>query len=290
MDRANLKSVLAEHKLSAEGLVNPETAKKLGQFAGVDVILTGTVTSLDTDVVLTVKAIATDTAEIAAASRATFPKTKEIQQLLIHGVQGNSSSLSTDDAAVETAAIATKDLGDLRVTLKDIRRAKVTLYNRPVEGVRCVVEFANTNLKEPLLFAANGELNHPDVMRSQLTDASGNVLKGSEHRGFSAVSVYGYTISPSSIAETIMYGEKTTGRGFFPQERLWTGDLTVIPAGESIQGIIVFAPDYRQVAAPAIGDRVQFDCELVIGRGSRSSKGFRLHNLVWGNIKVAGGD
>ena len=32
LDRANLKTILAEHKLTAEGLINPENAKKLGQF------------------------------------------------------------------------------------------------------------------------------------------------------------------------------------------------------------------------------------------------------------------
>src|SRR6266487_307295 len=36
LDRANLRKILAEHKLTATGLVDPENAKKLGQFAGVD--------------------------------------------------------------------------------------------------------------------------------------------------------------------------------------------------------------------------------------------------------------
>jgi curli biogenesis system outer membrane secretion channel CsgG len=47
VDRANIKSILAEHKLTEEGLVNPANAKKLGEFAGVDAILMGNVTVLD---------------------------------------------------------------------------------------------------------------------------------------------------------------------------------------------------------------------------------------------------
>ena len=35
-DRANIKSILAEHKLTMSGLVDPENAKKLGRFAGID--------------------------------------------------------------------------------------------------------------------------------------------------------------------------------------------------------------------------------------------------------------
>src|SRR5664279_4954421 len=75
VDRANIKSILAEHKLSEEGLVKPENAKKLGQFAGVDAILIGTVTSLDDSIILTVKAVSTDTAEVVAAGTIKFQNT-----------------------------------------------------------------------------------------------------------------------------------------------------------------------------------------------------------------------
>src|SRR4051794_7750467 len=43
LDRANLKSILAEHKLTATGLVEPENAKKLGMFSGVDALVLGTI-------------------------------------------------------------------------------------------------------------------------------------------------------------------------------------------------------------------------------------------------------
>lgn len=38
VDRANINAIMVEHQLTAEGLVKPENAKKLGQFAGVDAI------------------------------------------------------------------------------------------------------------------------------------------------------------------------------------------------------------------------------------------------------------
>src|ERR1043166_7938005 len=43
LDRANLKKILAEHKLTSKGLVDPDNAKKLGQFAGVDALILGTI-------------------------------------------------------------------------------------------------------------------------------------------------------------------------------------------------------------------------------------------------------
>ena len=53
MDRANLKTILAEHKLTVDGLVEPENAKKLGQFSGVDAIVLGKVTPLKDEVAIT---------------------------------------------------------------------------------------------------------------------------------------------------------------------------------------------------------------------------------------------
>lgn len=298
MDRANLKSILAEHKLSEDGLINPETAKKLGQFAGVDAILIGTITSLDDDIVLTVKAISTETAEIAAASKATIPKTKEIQQFSVHGITANSSGRSS---ATRLETIATKDFGDLRVSLKSIQRATIDTRRGSEEGFRCVLEFTNLNLKNLLMFAANGELSDPSRPRSQLTDSSGNTLKASELRGISGASVYGHqgVVSPSAIAEALMYGQRTAGRAYLPGERLWIGDLTSLPAGESVQATVTFTAPQRQrnsgfsvpqVGSPQVGnDEVQFECELVIGTGSKA-KSFKLHNLIWNNITISEGD
>ena len=86
VDRANLKVLLEEHKLSISGLVNPANAKKLGQIAGVDAILLGTITPLSDNVQLSVKLIATDTAYVLGASRGTLARTKTIEELLGRGV------------------------------------------------------------------------------------------------------------------------------------------------------------------------------------------------------------
>ena len=44
VDRTNLKSLLVEHKLASKGIIDPQTARKLGQIAGVDALITGTIT------------------------------------------------------------------------------------------------------------------------------------------------------------------------------------------------------------------------------------------------------
>jgi TolB-like protein len=294
MDRANLRSILAEHKLSEEGLVNPETAKQLGQFAGVDVILIGTVTSLDANVAVTVKAVSTDTAEIVAASKVTFLKTREIQQLSVHGVSGTTSAVSSGNtSSMETAALAAKDLGDLRVTLKSIQRIKIASARGPPDGLCCVVEFTNRNLREPLLFAANGwKLNNTfdtASARSQLTDSAGIVWEISELGGLSVVHVVDLG-SPSAIAEAIMYGrDVSSGTDWrFHQERVrqWMGDLATIPPGETVQASLTYTSQNSQNSVSTPADEVQFECEFVVGTGTKTSKTFRLYDLLWSNIKI----
>jgi TolB-like protein len=92
IDRAHLKAILTEHKLAASGLIDPATAKKLGQISGADVLLTGTMTPFSESVRIAVKALATDTARIIGADTAELPKTATIIELIGHGVGGKDTA------------------------------------------------------------------------------------------------------------------------------------------------------------------------------------------------------
>jgi len=157
LDRANIKSILSEHKLTEAGLVNPVNAKKLGEFAGVDSILIGTVTQLDASIILTVKAISTESAKILAAGKATFPTTSDIQQLLNRSVSSNDALAPTtttfplgSGVSYENAkAIATKDLGSLRVLLKSITPGTtVNPYTRQLPTVVTVQPLTSSEAGE----------------------------------------------------------------------------------------------------------------------------------------------
>jgi TolB-like protein len=296
MDRANLRSILAEHKLSEEGLVNPQTAKQLGQFAGVDAILTGSITSLDNSVSLTVKAISTDTAEIAAAGRITFVKTREVQQLLIRGVAGNESANQPGPSSSDGRIIAERDLGDLRVALTGFQRVKLKdSWGNPIDGFRCDFSFTNRNLNESAVLAINGINTEGRVQsgleaRSQLTDTLGNIWIPYEMMGLAVARVGGNNVSTSSIAEAIAYGKWTDRWIGFNPGRIWYGDLTVIPPGESIQASISYGPGSRDQSAGNV-DRVQFSCEIVGGLATKlpnmvrvNAPTIRLYTLLWENI------
>src|SRR5882672_4870197 len=78
-----LRAAMTEHKLTATGLVDPENAKKLGMFAGVDALVLGTMVSrVGNTMNVTAKIITVDTAEIVGAVRAEFKSDAEVQKLV----------------------------------------------------------------------------------------------------------------------------------------------------------------------------------------------------------------
>ncbi|MFA5189954.1 MAG: FlgO family outer membrane protein [Verrucomicrobiia bacterium] len=282
VDRANIKSILAEHKLSEEGLVNPENAKKIGQFAGVDAILIGTVTSLDDGVVLTIKAVATDTAEIVAAGKTKFSKTSEIQQLLTRSVgstsQAGATVTGTSGRYEEVNnAIVTKDFDTLRVALKTIRRVKGNSNYTNNQGLVCVFELSNRDLSRPLLVAANSI--YGQQIRATLIDSSGhkwqpqsvsNDMQGLTH--LSASTSY----TPTDIVKLL--NEKA--------ENCVYGSTITIQPGQSIRATITFWKD-RSGQSQEPSTSFQLECELVVGIvESGNSKNYSLVNLMLDKLTV----
>lgn len=121
VDRANLKTILAEHKLTVEGLVEPENAKKLGQFSGVDAIVLGTVTLLQDEVAVTVKIIATDTAEIVGAAKARIPKGKEVEQIPGGVITGNGAATAREKPKAQDSRAISQKFGDLSIVFESLR-------------------------------------------------------------------------------------------------------------------------------------------------------------------------
>jgi len=121
LDRANLRNILAEHKLTSQGLVDPDNAKKLGQFAGVDALILGTVIPKGThSVSLTARIITTDTAEVIGAARAEFKADDTVQDLMSKPVAGSSAG-GAPGLLQDEKPQTVKTLGDLRVELQSLR-------------------------------------------------------------------------------------------------------------------------------------------------------------------------
>jgi TolB-like protein len=96
IDRTHLKAILQEHKLATTGLIDPATARKLGQIAGVETLVTGTLTPFEEHVRLSLKVLDTESAKLIAASTSDVPKTKTISDLIAsEGSVAKSSGVPT---------------------------------------------------------------------------------------------------------------------------------------------------------------------------------------------------
>jgi TolB-like protein len=178
IDRTYLKSLLKEHKLSMSGLVDPNTVKKLGQIAGVDAIITGSVTPFGDSIRISCKVIVTDTARVIGAAKGDIAKTKAIEELLARGIETVQSSVSTTSYIPSSQS---KKVGDITVTVKRITVAK--------GRVTALLDFLNHSDKNLRLHTIN--------YGTSLTDEKGNTI--SDYSGGSV------TLNRNSSNDVVLY-------------------------------------------------------------------------------------
>ncbi len=138
VNRNNLKLILQEHKLFESGAIDPKSAMKLGEIAGVQALVTGTITPLSESVRLSVSVLDINTAKVIDNKREKIPRTKDIDELLGKRIKAVTSALTGG----ETAPEPTKPPGDR------IKKAKGFTFElvsckKGGESVKC--EFIVTN-------------------------------------------------------------------------------------------------------------------------------------------------
>lgn len=274
IDRANLNAIMAEHKLTAEGLVNPENAKKLGQFAGVEAVLVGSLTPMDGAVQLTVRAISTDSSALVAAGRMMLVLTDDVRRMLGLSVSaGSRASMGALTAAPAGAATtapvaAPVSVGPVVAAVKDVVYA--TVGGQP--QIRVTVEFENRNLNASIAIAANSAVANADRNyggRSEaptLNNSYGGLTDSGGMRWFVPVgslrglsSVYCFETvgtghkdippklitqnAPANIVGYIRSATRYDGSGLQDvTQRYWSGDFSVIEPGGKLEVTATFLP------------------------------------------------
>ena len=99
IDRTHLKTILVEHKLSTTGIIDPQTARKLGQIAGVDSLIAGTITPFGDTIRLSIKVLETNTAMVIGAASGDIAKTKAIEELLGRGIGESNQASNTKNSS-----------------------------------------------------------------------------------------------------------------------------------------------------------------------------------------------
>lgn len=104
VDRTHLKALLQENKLAASGIIDPATARRLGQIAGVENLVTGTITPLSDSVRVVVKVLDTETARVVTAASIEIVKNKTIEELLARDIRGQERATASSPAGESRAS------------------------------------------------------------------------------------------------------------------------------------------------------------------------------------------
>ena len=124
VDRIHLNSSMKEHKLSQSGLIDPSTARKLGKIAGVEALVTGTLTPFGDSVRISVKILNTETAEVIDANVGNIAKTKAIEELLARGIVTVSGTSDKNISSVSQTAKGSPNVWEDGVLLVEVESLK----------------------------------------------------------------------------------------------------------------------------------------------------------------------
>jgi TolB-like protein len=82
VERSMLDKVMAELKLGQSGAIDPETAKQVGKIVGVDAIVSGSITDLQSYVGVNCRLIDTETGRIFGAAQTKIVKDADLQKII----------------------------------------------------------------------------------------------------------------------------------------------------------------------------------------------------------------
>lgn len=134
VERAMLDKLLGEIKLGQTGLVEPETAKKIGKVSGVDAIVTGTLIHLKSYVAVNCRLIDTQSGRIFAAAKTTIFQDENV---------GNASAPIAGQEQGAGQTVEDKSRAKSRESVRPTSPAKTTLPMFETESYRLVVESAH---------------------------------------------------------------------------------------------------------------------------------------------------
>lgn len=164
VERTHLKTILKEHKLALTGVIDPTTAKKLGQIAGVDALVTGTITPFGESVRLAIKVLDTATGDVIDALSGEISKTKAIEELLGRSIEAGTTETSRTSSVPSSLGKGIEAEGFIFRPVKCRRSGKNTI---------CTITFTNNDKEERQLHLW-GQRSFNSRLYSNMYDNLGN--------------------------------------------------------------------------------------------------------------------
>lgn len=142
VERGMLDKLLAEQKLQSTGAIDPATAMRVGKVAGVDAIVTGSVTDLQSNVGVNCRIIDTTTGEVFAAAQAKITKDDDVKKIMAVVIRPPSASPQKQPGpnAPPKATTYSWESGQFYVSMDGLQASgnslstTVTLENRGSDG------------------------------------------------------------------------------------------------------------------------------------------------------------
>jgi hypothetical protein len=279
-------------------MIDQSSAQKLGKLLGVDAIASGTVTDLGKSVRINARLISTGTGEVFGVAATEIVKDESVIALMGAGnIMPTSTSGGGSGPSYQVPnAIASKDIGSLRVVLKSVLPIKLlNQYGR--SGIRCAFEFINLETQKPIVVAMNAVANGGAIgqtLRSTLVDENGGLwhLYNPEVAGMSIVGVgqqrSGAYYNPAEIVTVLSNRDDLNSdvfqNGFNP---FIFGLTTEMSPGQSLMVTLTFVDDGNQTTSGASAKVFQMATEIVVGVAKTGDrKSYTLHNFTFDQVSM----
>jgi hypothetical protein len=307
IERQLLNKVISEQKLSLTGMIDQTSAQKLGKLLGVDAIASGTITDLGESLRVNARLIDTSTGEIFAVAATEIAKDDKVKILTGAGGTGPTSTSPGTSGSVPSYqgnAIASKDIGSLRVVLKSIMRVRLSDQSgRSVNGIRCSFEFINLETQRPIVVAMNaiapdrGAAAIGSYLRSTLVDENGGVwrLRNSDVAGMSIVGVgarlFGPFYDPAEIVAVLSKRDDVNSDVYRENGVHFTfGITTEMSPGQNLTVTVSFIQDANGTTIDTPPKVFQIASEIVVGIArTGTKKSYSLHNFTFDQVSVRAG-
>lgn len=126
VERSMLDKVMSELKLSQSGAIDPESAKHVGKIVGVEAIVTGSITDLQSYVGVNCRLIDTETGRIFGAAQTKIVKDADLQKILAAAAPVAAASSSPVPAPQPTMPAAKPPQKTVDGIGVELRGCKVT--------------------------------------------------------------------------------------------------------------------------------------------------------------------
>lgn len=141
IERANLEKILSEQKFQAGGLVDENTAKEIGNIAGVDYVCYGTLRDTGNEMTVSARVVDVESGEICAMSRDTIKKDDYIKNnagknLSPRGASSSGTKSASTASATSSAATPAKKNVESLWTVRTNRNDfdEITTYTFTLKG------------------------------------------------------------------------------------------------------------------------------------------------------------